>query len=110
MLDLQTAGTRIAEDLDAAERLANETLRAVARLQVSMMNARIDSDLTPYDGQIAVVRVQQASASLVEAQGNLAKAHKSMREDFIKMTGLTPPEDGDRCPTDRDPRSALLAA
>lgn len=96
MLPIRAAGKRIADDLDRAERLANESLRATAMLQVSMMNARIDSELSPYEGQIAVIRVQEAAQQLVEAQGNLAKAHKALRTDFIRVVGL--PDTNDRCP------------
>ena len=96
-LPIELAGKRIADDLDAAERSANELLRHLALLQVSMMNARIDSDLAPYDGQIAVARVQQAQSQTVEAMGNLAKAHTSMRKEFIEITGY--PDIG-RCPVE----------
>lgn len=96
MLPINLAGKRIADDLDAAERLANESLRANAQLLLSMMNARIDSDLAPYDGQLAVSRVQQAIQQIVEAQNNLAKAHKSMRAEFIEITGVG--DENRRCP------------
>ena len=96
-LTIQAAGIRIAADLDAAERSANETLRHIAQLQMSMMNARNDTDLNPHDGQIAVVRVQQAATKLVEATSELAKAHKSMRAEFVEITGW--PDVNGSCPT-----------
>ncbi|MDG6078090.1 hypothetical protein E3U23_02635 [Erythrobacter litoralis] len=97
MLPIELAGKRIAEDLDAAERLANEFLRAAAKLQTSMMNACIDSELSPHDGQVAVARVQEAQSQIVGARANLLKAHKSMRSDFIRIVGL--PDTFTRCPT-----------
>lgn len=96
MLTLETAGQRVAVDLEEAERLTNEAIRAVAKLQTSMMNTRIDTELAQYEGQVSVVRVQQASGSLVEAMNHLAKAHKGMRSDFIRITCA--PDDNERCP------------
>ncbi len=99
MLTFETASLRVTEDLDAAERLANEALRANARLMQSMMNLRIDTDMRPYEGQIAVVRVQEATAALVEAQNALAKAHKVLRSDFVRISSHA--DNYDPCPTRR---------
>lgn len=96
MLTFETASLRVTEDLNQAERMANEALRANSRLMQSMMNLRIDTDLRPYEGQIAVVRVQEASAALVEAQNALAKAHKTLRGDFQRITSHA--DDNDPCP------------
>ena len=97
-LPLHAAGTRIAADLAEAERLSNEYVRCLARLQGSMMNARLDSEMEPYDGQIAVVRVQEAQSQAVQSQGNLFKAHTSMRSDFVRMADV--PDVIGRCPTE----------
>lgn len=100
MLSLQTAGVRIADDLDKVERLTNELLRATAQLQTSMMNACIDSELSPHDGQLPLARLQQAQSQIVDARGNFLRAHKSMREEFIKRTEVTAvPDTWVRCPT-----------
>ena len=96
-LSLQAAGVRIAEDLDVAEQSANECLRNLAKLQHSMMNARIDSDLAPYEGQAAVTRIQAAMANLVDAQGDIARAHAAMRKRFIELADI--PDTNGRCPT-----------
>lgn len=96
MLTIETAGIRIAADLEQAEALANECLRAHALLMTSMMNLRLETGVAPYEGQIAVSRVQTAMNKIVEAQGDLAKAHKSMREGYIKITGG--PDDPFKCP------------
>jgi hypothetical protein len=101
MLTFEAASLRVTEDLDQAERLANEALRANARLMQSMMNLRIDTDLRPYEGQIAVVRVQEATAALVEAQNALAKAHKTLRADFIRISSHA--DDYEPCPSRKPP-------
>lgn len=106
MLTFEAASVRVTEDLEQAEILANEALRANARLMQSMMNLRIETDLRPYEGQIAVMRVQEATAALVEAQNALAKAHKSLRSDFQRITMHA--DDSDPCPVKRP--SGLLAA
>ena len=95
-LSIPIAAKRIASELDSAERLANETLRATAALQVSMMNLRIDGGVAPYESQMSVLRVQQAQAKIVEAQSELAKAHKTLRADFEKITMV--PDTDARCP------------
>lgn len=107
MLTIETAGQRIAADLENAERQINEAIRAVARLQLTMMNARIDTDMAQYEGQTSVIRVQQASAAMVEGMNHLAKAHKGMRTDFIRITGG--PDNSDRCPT-QQPLSEISTA
>ena len=96
MLTVEAAGVRIAADLEEAERLTNECIRAYARLQTSMMNVRLETELPQYQGQLAVVRLQEAQKNQVDAMSQLAKVHKSMREDYIKVTGL--PDQGGRCP------------
>lgn len=101
MLTFENASLRVTEDLDTAERLANEALRASSRLMQSMMNLRIDTDLRPYEGQIAVVRVQEATAALVDAQNALAKAHKTLRADFERISSHA--DNYDPCPTRRPP-------
>ena len=98
MLTFDAASLRIASDLDRAEKLANELQRALAQLQLSMMNMRIDTDVAPYEGQISVVRVQEAQSKAVGLQSDLLKAHKGLRADFSRITML--PDDQDRCPTD----------
>ena len=95
-LPLEVAGRRVAAKLADAEDLANQSLRAHAGLMQSMMDARMSADIAPYEGQIAVMRVQAAMSKIVEGQAELAKAHKSLRADFTRITML--PETGEPCP------------
>ena len=97
MLSVETAGARVARDLEEAERFTNESLRALARLNVSMMNVRLDTDLPQYQGQAAVIRLQEAQKAMVDAMSHLTRVHKSLRDDFTKITGL--PDEPGRCPT-----------
>ena len=97
MLTVELASQRVASDLERAEKLANELQRAIAHLQVSMMNLRIDTDIAAYEGQLSVVRVQEAQAKAVALQGDLLKAHKGLRADFCRITMI--PDDQVRCPT-----------
>ena len=97
MLTVETAGVRVAADLEEAERLSNECMRAYARLQMSMMTVRLETDLPQYQGHTAVMRVQEAQKAQVEAMGQLARAHKAMRDDFLTVTGM--PDEIGRCPT-----------
>jgi len=96
MLTIEAAGARVAQDLEDAERLTNESLRVLARLQLSMMNLRLDTDLPQYQGQTAVIRLQEAQKQMVDAMSNLTRVHKSMRDDFTKITSL--PDEPGRCP------------
>ena len=96
MLTVETAGVRVAADLEEAERLSNECMRAFARLQMSMMNIRLETDLPQYQGHTAVMRVQEAQRAQVEAMGQLARAHKAMRDEFLTVTGM--PDRLGRCP------------
>lgn len=97
-LSIQTVGRRVAENLANAEDLANQTLMAYAKLMQSMMEVRTKTDVGPYEGQIAVTRLQAAMSKIVEAQGDTVKAHKLLRTDFCKITMI--PDDGTRCPTE----------
>lgn len=94
---IKVMGRRVAERLAVAEDLANQNLRAHAALLQSMMDVRTDTDVAPYEGQIAVARLQSAMSKLVEAQSDLAKAHKTLRTDFCRITMI--PDDGEPCPT-----------
>ena len=108
MLTVEAAGVRVAEDLEAAEAAVNEAMRRVARLQLSMMNTRLDTELAQYEGQTSVVRVSQANAALVDGMNHLAKAHKQMRADFLRVTAG--PDDYERCPARNLTELAIDAA
>lgn len=95
-LPIEVAGRKVADRLAKAEEFANESLHAHAALMQSMMDVRTQTDVTPYAGQIAVTRVQAAMNKIVEAQADLAKAHKQLKSDFCKITMI--PEDRGRCP------------
>ncbi len=97
MLTVEAAGVRIAHELEDAERLTNECLRAYAKLQQSMMNVRLETELPQYQGHTAVMRLQEAQKHQVDAMSQLVRVHTSMREDFIKVTGTV--DRGGRCPT-----------
>ncbi|MXO71874.1 hypothetical protein [Alteraurantiacibacter buctensis] len=96
MLTVEIAGARVARDLEEAERMTNESLRALARLNVSMMNVRLDTDVPQYQGQTALIRLQEAQRHMVDAMSNLTRVHKSLRDDFTKITAL--PDTPGRCP------------
>ncbi|MWV27007.1 hypothetical protein [Aurantiacibacter rhizosphaerae] len=98
-MHVEHAGRRVAANLAAAEDLANQTLHAHATLMQSMMDVRTQTDVAPYEGMTAVMRVQSAMSKLVEAQADIAKAHKSLRDDFTRITAV--PDDGTRCPTEK---------
>lgn len=98
MLTLETAARRVAADLEKAEMFANELQRSLAQLQLSMMNLRIDTEVAPYEGQLSVMRVQEAQSKAVSLQSDLLKAHKGLRADFTRITML--PDDQNRCPTE----------
>ena len=108
MLTLELAGHRVAEDLEAAELAVNEALRRVAILQVSMMNTRIDTEVAQYEGQTSVIRVNEAATALVEGMNHLAKAHKGLRADFLRVTGG--PDNDERCPAVKPPSGAITEA
>lgn len=95
-IPVEVMGKRVAAHLADAENLANETLKAHARLLQSMMDVRTETDVAPYEGMPAVMRVQSAMSKLVEAQGDIAKAHKSLRDDFTRITAI--PDNNERCP------------
>ena len=94
---VEIMGMRVADRLAEAEDLTNQTLKAFAALQQSMMDVRTETEIAPYEGQMAVIRLQTAMGKIVEAQGELFKSHKSLRTDFCKITMI--PDDGSRCPT-----------
>lgn len=95
-MPVELAGRRVAQDLEAAENLANQSLQAHAKLMQSMMEVRTQTDVAPYEGMTAVMRVQSAMNKLVEAQSEIARAHKSLRSDFSRITAM--PDNGERCP------------
>lgn len=93
----QAAATRIAADLSALEAFVDQAISAAAALVQSMIEGRRDSGVTVHTGQVALMRLQRAQASLVAASSDtfrvhdeLAKLAKTMMvmEDPTPMSGL----------------------
>ena len=94
-MTVEIAGQRVKRVLESAERMTNETSRAYAELQTAMLDVRLETDLPQYQGQVAMLRLQEAQKLVIEAQGQLARVHKAMREEFIEVTAGP---DEPRCP------------
>lgn len=95
-LTVEAAGVRVASDLEAAERQLNEALLSKAKLLQSLLMTRLDTGLPQYEGQIAIVRLQEAIKADIDSMNSLIRTHKSLRSNYLSVTG-TADEPG-RCP------------
>ena len=106
-MTVEIAGRRVKRVLEAAERSTNETSRAYAELQTAMLDVRLETELPQYQGQVAMMRLQEAQRHVIEAQGQLARVHKEMRDQFIDVTAGP---DEPRCPIGGDSLQEVEAA
>ena len=93
----QVAASRIAADLSALEAMLDQAMSAAAVLAQSMIEGRRDSGVPVHTGQVALMRLQRAQASLVAASSDTFRVHDELSklgktmmvmEDPTPLSGL----------------------
>ena len=95
----QVAATRIAADLSALEARVDQAIAAAAALAQSMIEGRRDSGVAVHTGQVALMRLQRAQASLVAASSDTFRVHDELAKLARTMMVMEDPT----------PSSGLLA-
>ena len=72
------AAARLQQDVPHAETCIDEALIAVSALMTSIVSARRDVDVPKSTGQATILRVAKAQMSLIDASGNVLRAHSDL--------------------------------
>jgi hypothetical protein len=103
-MTVPVAQMRIARDISEAEKALDEALIRQSSLFTTMISARRETDLEPFAGHEALLRLAKSQQALLEAGGNLARVHGQLREIQKELCGV------DECPPDehRKPGTGTL--
>ncbi|NKJ43854.1 hypothetical protein [Novosphingobium sp. SG720] len=102
------AQMRVTRDLHEAEAALDEALIRQANLLSSMVTARREAGLPPFQGQDALMRLLKSQQAMVDAGGELARVHGRLSAIAAETMG-----GNDQCPktaTLADPADAGDAA
>eukprot|EP01037_Dinobryon_pediforme_P003672 gene3672-3721_t len=88
------AQQRISRDLREAEAALDEALLRQARLLSTMVHARRETDVSPFLGQDAMMRLLRSQQAMLNAGGELARVHGRLSDIAEEMLIGTDP-----CPT-----------
>ena len=104
-MTVPVAQLRIARDIRQAEDALNEALLRQSSLFTTMVSARRETETDPFVGHEALLRLAKSQQALLDAGGNLARAHTSLL-DVSRELGV-----GDDCPPEepREPAGGYLA-
>lgn len=94
-LPIPAATARIASQLGAVERKADDMLISLNELMVSMLRARANREVAVHTGQRALIRLMAAQQSILESSNNIFRCHDEMSTIAREMAildedGLTP--------------------
>jgi len=99
-MTVPVARLRIARDIREAEEALNEALLRHSSIFTTVVSARLESDVGAFAAHEALLRLAKSQQSLLDAGGNLARAHGSLL-DVQREMGI-----GDDCPPE-EPRGQL---
>ena len=91
-MDVPVARMRIARDITEAEKALDEALIRHSSLFTTMVAARRESEIGPFTGHEALLRLAKSQQALLEAGGNLARVHGTLLEVQKEVAGV------DSCP------------
>jgi hypothetical protein len=94
------AQMRVTRDLHEAEAALDEALICQANLLSSMVTARREAGLPPFEGQDALMRLLKSQQAMVDAGGELARVHGRLNAIAVETMG-----GNDACP-----KTATLAS
>ena len=104
-MTVPVAQMRIARDIRQAEVALNEALLRQSSIFTTVVSARLDTDVGAFAAQEALLRLVRSQQALLDASGNLARAHGSLL-DVQRELGV-----GDDCPPEepREPAGVYQA-
>lgn len=98
---------RLQQDVPNAETRIDDALIAVSELMTSIVSARREVDVPGSTGQATIYRVAKAQMSLIEASGNVLRAHSDLVKIGQEKAGFDIHPD---CPKALEQKPARLAA
>ena len=99
-MTVPVAQLRIARDIRQAEEALNEVLLRHSSIFTTVVTARLDTEIGAFAAHEALLRLAKSQQALLDAGGNLARAHGSLL-DVQRELGA-----GDDCPPE-EPRETL---
>lgn len=89
------ANMRVSRDIREAERALDEALLRHSALFASMVSARRETDLEPFTGHEALLRLAKSQQALLDAGGDLARVHGQLLDIQREKSGVDecPPEE-----------------
>ncbi len=96
-MTVPVAQLRIARDIRQAEDALNDALLKHSSLFTSMVSARQATEVGPFGGHEALLRLAKTQQALLDAGGNLARVHGSLLDVQRELCGA------EECPPD-EPR------
>lgn len=104
-MTVPVAQLRIARDIRQAETALNEALLRHSAIFSTVAAARLETDVGAFAAHEALLRLAKSQQALLDAGGNLARAHTSLL-DVSRELGV-----GDDCPPEepREPAGGYLA-
>lgn len=100
---------RLQQDVPHAETCIDEALIAVSSLMTSIITARRDENVPGSTGQATIVRVHKAQTSLIEASGNVLRAHSDLVRIGREKAGFDLHPDCPKKTTGQAPQLAAVA-
>ena len=102
-MNVPVARLRIARDIRQAEVALNEALLRNSSVFATVVSARIDTDVGPFAAQEALMRLAKSQQALLDATGNLARAHGSLMGVQREICGA------EECPENEPREPGVLA-
>ena len=101
MLEIQPAAIRIQRQLREAEEADDRALLAKIQLMESMVRARLVNDVNAMTGQAALLRLNRANQSQLDARNDLGRVHSAMIEVAFQVDASVDENDCPPLPTRR---------
>lgn len=96
-MTVSVASMRISREIRDAEAALDEALIRHANLFSSMVTARRETEVGPFTGHEALLRLARSQQSLLDAGGDLARVHGQLLEVQKEYSGVDdcPPPTGE---------------
>lgn len=95
-LTTHTATARLSREIPDAEAAADQAAERIAAVIVTSMAARRDTGVRNVKGHSAILRLHRALGGMIDAQGELLRAHGKMLEIGVETGTMEEPTCPDR--------------
>ena len=74
----QIASARLARQVPEAEQAIDQALQATTAVLQTMLSARIEADVPPHTGQLALSKLMQSQQALIAASNDFMRVHREL--------------------------------